>query len=601
MVASVMEEQVTARVRKKLNDENVKLWLPPFTVDEAEGTFSSDFVQRYATDLKLDPAVVLDALKYLRKHAVAKLAANKKYSTTGVATLRVKVLDPRQQSPRAFELFEIKLQESGQKLREMVAAAFSIEPAKIKLISGGKVIQDNSSLQEQGVRHNGQLMALILEETAAESQDRERQELELCKIREDADLLSSADTDDPRRYYMQIADQTGKPIALPAEERKALSVAMVLHEKGRTALKRKKYSEALLLLLEADKEFRTCNSGLLKNVDNYALLCLDIAWCYLSLKSVDQLFDAEARLKECESGFHRSYGKNLERLTAIKGDANKEGVLYSRLYLLQGIVAFHQEHYQQARQYLEQASSLMSRLKLDDAALAQVMALGFRASDARLALRTVGGNVDLAVQHIIAQQDEKKVQEAKEAEERKLRLRRRQLGKTRNGDWINVEHYDALQAMGFLPLHARHALQQADNDVNLAVQILQQLPADVPSASTASASSSSQSLPAAQLNIWAEMAQQNIAPHMWAELERLGIDLEVVCEALNRNNGDVSAALAELIGESEADDEKERNKEAMQRISHDISSNEEDFLDVSLEEEMAYLKEYEAKLASLGY
>lgn len=39
----------------------------------------------------------------------------------------------------------------------------------------------------------------------------------------------------------------------------------------------------------------------------------------------------------------------------------------------------------------------------------------------------------------------------------------------------------------------------------------------------------------------------------------------------------------------------------MQRISHDISGNEEDFLDVSLEEEMSYLKEYEAKLASLGY
>ncbi|KAH6948838.1 hypothetical protein HPB50_026574 [Hyalomma asiaticum] len=125
--------------------------------------------------------------------------------------------------------------------------------------------------------------------------------------------------DDPSsRYYMQIADQTGKPIALPMAEKRALGVAMVLHEKGRAALKRKKYTEALLLLLEADKEFRTCNSALLANVDNYALLCLDIAWCYLSLRSVDQLFDAEARLKECENGFRRSYGENLERLTAIK-------------------------------------------------------------------------------------------------------------------------------------------------------------------------------------------------------------------------------------------------------------------------------------------
>lgn len=86
----------------------------------------------------------------------------------------------------------------------------------------------------------------------------------------------------------------------------------------------------------------------------------------------------------------------------------------------------------------------------------------------------------------------------------------------------------------------------------LLLQILQQLPPDVPSSSTASTSSSSQSLPAPQANVWAELAQQNIAPHMWAELERLGIDLNAVCEALSRNNGDVSAALAELIGESEA-------------------------------------------------
>ena len=36
----------------------------------------------------------------------------------------------------------------------------------------------------------------------------------------------------------------------------SLTLAMTLHEKGRAALKSKNYSKALLLLLEADKEFK---------------------------------------------------------------------------------------------------------------------------------------------------------------------------------------------------------------------------------------------------------------------------------------------------------------------------------------------------------
>lgn len=43
---------------------------------------------------------------------------------------------------------------------------------------------------------------------------------------------------------------------IPAKEKKALMVAMTLHEKGRTALKDENYPLALVYLLEADKCFR---------------------------------------------------------------------------------------------------------------------------------------------------------------------------------------------------------------------------------------------------------------------------------------------------------------------------------------------------------
>ncbi|CAN7991543.1 unnamed protein product [Ixodes hexagonus] len=536
-----MSEQNIASVRNKLNSDNVKLWLPPYTVDGKEGNFPTEMVERYAAELKLDVAVVLDVLRTLRSHAVAKLASNQKFKTTGIAALKVKIVNPQQKStPRKdLELIEINLNESGQKLRELVASKCCVDPAKIKLISAGKVIQDACSLKDQSVKNNGQLLALFLTVTAQESLERERKDLELNKMREDAALLSSVDADDPdNRYYMQIADQTGKPITLPLEERKALGLAMVLHEKGRTAMKRREYSEALILFLEADKEFGHCNSELLKSVDNYALLCLDITWCYLCLESVNQLFDAEARLKACEVGFRRCYGENLERLTAIKA-SDKEAALYSRLYLLQGIVAFHQQQYPLARQYLERAASTIARLRVDDETLTQVMALGYSATEARLGLRSAGGNVNLAVQYILSQQEERKAQREKEREKKKQRRREKQLGKTQSGEWVNAQHYDMLRSMGFSSDQARRSLQQANNDINLAVQVIQDSPMGSPP------SSSSGFVPLGN------DGAPGIPESMLAQLLALGFDFEAVHEALARNNGDLNAAVSELMADND--------------------------------------------------
>lgn len=73
-------------------------------------------------------------------------------------------------------------------------------------------------------------------------------------------------------------------IHIPPEEKKAIMMALAIHEKGRASLRRNAYNEALIFLLEADNEYRICNSQLLETVDNYALLNLDIVWCYIMLK-----------------------------------------------------------------------------------------------------------------------------------------------------------------------------------------------------------------------------------------------------------------------------------------------------------------------------
>ena len=136
-------------------------------------------------------------------------------------------------------------------------------------------------------------------------------------------------------FFLQVADQSGKSVDLPPAEKKAIIIAMSLHEKGRAALKRRDYPTALVLLLEAETEFSACSSDLLNMVDNYAILSLDIAWCYLALNTVSELPMAEERLQVCEQKFKASYGADMERVAALKGSSGNEAALMARLNLVQ--------------------------------------------------------------------------------------------------------------------------------------------------------------------------------------------------------------------------------------------------------------------------
>lgn len=64
-----------------------------------------------------------------------------------------------------------------------------------------------------------------------------------------------------------ILDPSGRSLDLPEDQRKALFISMLLHEKGRAALKRRNSDLALVLLL--DSEFKKVRSQLLKGIDNY--------------------------------------------------------------------------------------------------------------------------------------------------------------------------------------------------------------------------------------------------------------------------------------------------------------------------------------------
>ena len=53
---------------------------------------------------------------------------------------------------------------------------------------------------------------------------------------------------------------------------------------------------------------------------------------------------------------------------------------------------------------------------------------------------------------------------------------RAKLGKCLDGSWVNVGYYKTLVGMGFTDMVASTALRQANNSLNLAVQMLQEEP-----------------------------------------------------------------------------------------------------------------------------
>lgn len=590
------ENVVQDQVRSLLENEMIRLWEPPYTTENKDATPELKILaEKYALQLCIDLRNVESILESLRCTSLQGLSAKKTFEDTGLATIRITYTSNGKRKEKTR--LTTKLNISAGDLRAEIAQLTGMNEGHVKLIMNSKVLKMDRSLAEQNVKNNSLIMVMqitVTEEEAKEQEmvfQEEMKEQDECKAkisrtRKGAEILAQHG-ENSNVPYLEIADQKGRPIPIPAEEKKALLLAMTLHEKGRAFMKKRDYASALLYLLDADEEFGKCGSELLNTVDNHAVLQLEVVWCFLQLEQLDCLRDAEERLRRAQTRLNNCYGENLERLYNLKGSTANEQVLYLRLKLLQGVVLYHKGKLQQARKHLNEAEILLGKLCVDDKKVVQLMSLGFTAQEARLGLRACDDDINFAASHIYQRREEKAEIRRKERAERK---RKKQ------------EAINSLVALGYSEKAAAKAFRSANNNLEHAIEILQYSPEPFYQDDEAG--------PSTRIEISDEAINQ---------VAFLGFDPSAAEVALRRFNGNIERAVQALMDHSgylpsslvnsppsssspedmeveEPSEEKRKEREIVEEVLADIPEHEEDYLDMTLEEEKEVVIKYKTWL-----
>lgn len=550
-----MDEHIQARLISQLRDDNIRLWLEPYTTDHQH---IQELSGRYGPVTGFAVDVVRSALEMIQSDAVMKGEGNKEYKETSVATLELllpKEAQISEQNKKKKAHLKTKLDITAQELKKQISKDYGLQ--HFNLILKGKILSPEKRLDEQNVKNNSKIMVISVssenERNVMREEEKEnRSEDEgVQRTRRGFQILSERDgTEDPATTpFLEIADQKGNPLQIPDNERKALIMAMGFHEKGRALMKNRKHSSALFYLLMADEQFKQCDSTILNAVDNFAVLQLDIVWCYQALSALSHLDDAKQRVQNAERCFLRCYGDQQSRLQQIKGHTGGEDVLFLRLDLLQSSLAYHSGDEKRASDLLNKAQELYGQLSLDPEKLNQLMSLGFSEQESRLGLRACRGNINDAALHLMQRNKERDEMKEREREKRRRRL----------------QDINTLVELGYNKRDAAKALHQAKGDVDKAYGIL---------------------LDRAE----AQMSDTLDLPGLSDSSVRLMGD-----ESVSQSSPSSLSEEPSTSSDPPSVISSPMDEELVNEVLKDIPRHEEDYLDVTLEEEeelMARLRSY---------
>ena len=171
-----------------------------------------------------------------------------------------------------------------------------------------------------------------------------------------------------------------------------------------------------------------------------------------------------------------------------------------------------------------------------------------------------------------------------EKEESERRKKRAKLGKTVDGSWVNLGYMSTLVKMGYPEELAGKALRHTNNEMNQAIDVMNDNPELL-------------------LEEYLDEDEKKITKEMIETVANMGFDRDVAQAALRKFKGDVGKTIdlltknpdkiLDLMMKEEENDKKV--EEARKRMEEDLA-DEEDHLDLTLEEEGAYLEQYQKLL-----
>lgn len=362
-----------------------------------------------------------------------------------------------------------------------------VEPECVGLIFGGRVLKDDppASLREAGLKANAKVLSSLtspdrakeIDAQAAKAKAEEEHAAKLVRLWEAAKALSQRHTDGSylaeEDYNLDLEDQSGQKVMFGSvDDKKALTMALMLHQKAKTQMKKGMYKEALDVLIMAEEAFSLCDPKLIEKVDNVPMLQLDIVWCYFVLRDVSCLEVAGARLEKARLGFERSHGKDSTRFRILQAGRQADLAIYVRLELLEGVVAYHNGHVEKARESLTSAHAKYLQLQVPDEAISMLMDMGYEARSAKRALKMTGYDIQSSVE-LLCEEREKKLRRREEDRVRQREiLKQMAYGKTPMNKAVDMQKLKGLTAIGFEKYLAAEALRINENDADKALDLL---------------------------------------------------------------------------------------------------------------------------------